>query len=601
MRRSASRGPPSARPSYANGPLSSTSSRFSFNHLVESPPASPALPALLEKHGSRRALSPTPRTIRRFTRRIFWLFVGSAAIYYALAYAWGYKLARIPYSRLTPQGDLETDKDFVGDDHLPEFPTPVVVSDKEEKPKWTVSIPLGYAFPLKPEEYVEMCSGEDEISQSVAELHGKKWTPPGQRRYYYKDPFFLDVPDADRAGLLMTDKQVKGIEYKARKLHPDRFLVGEEAVKNAPICPSTLVFVLETAKAGLGETLMMLWTAYGLAKIEGRSFFVDDTRWAYGKWTDYFELPPIEECRPPPRHEILPCPHTARHLVVSAATKELAFGGAFHREFEIAKASDVGRKKPIFDMARVGHEALFKLKDEDNSYLQSRLKSLGHKAKNGGMKVGVHVRHGDKHPFEFQYKESYIPLYRYADAVRELFSQAPSANREKSHGHLHGRNTEVTLIATDDPEVYISDEFSKATRAQGLIKLASRKALKTNDEDVKVGMFKKFVESPVGWEGGFFAPMFWSLGLGAEIGGVDKQETLRRETPSEESLRLRGLLARAYLLDLAVISKASDAVVCTVSAMGCRLIAVMMGWEKAVDEKRWRNVDGEFGWIGISW
>lgn len=513
----------------------------------------------------------------------------------------GYNLARIPYSRLSPEADIEADEDFIGDDNLPEFPTPVVVTDKDGKSKWTVSIPLGYAFPLKPEEYVEMCAGSDEISGHVAELHGRKATPPGQRGYYYRDSFFLDVPDADRAGLLMTERQARGIEYRPRKLHPDRFLVGEESVKNAPICPSTLVFVLETSDAGLGETLMMLWTAYGLAKKENRSFFVDDTRWAYGKWEDYFALPPIGECRPPPRHEILPCPHTAKHLVVSAATKSLAFGGAFSEEFENGHQQGVGRQKVVFEMARVGYGALFKLKDEDDNYLQSRLKHLGANAQNGGKTIGVHVRRGDRHPLEFQYKDSYIPLYRYAEVVGELFSSGrPTPSDAGSHHHLH-RNKEVTIIATDDPDVYTSDEFSKATRAQGLIKLASKKALNLKDEDLKVGMFKKFVENPVGWEGGFFAPMFWSLGLGAETGGTEKQEKLRTESPSEESLRLRGLLARAYLLDLAVLSEASDAIVCTVSATGCKLLAVMMGWDKALEQERWRNVDGEFEWSGISW
>lgn len=517
---------------------------------------------------------------------------------------WGYNLARIPYSRLSPKPNLDTDEDLIGEDQLPDFPTPVVVTDRDGRPKWTVSIPLGYSFPLKPEEYKKMCPESDDVSVVVAELHGKKLPSAAQRSYYYKDPFFMDVPDADRAGLLMTERQSMGIEERPRKLYPDRFLVGEEAVKHAPVCPTTMVFVLETANAGLGETLMMLWTAYGLAMRENRSFFIDDTRWAYGKWEDYFALPPVGKCRPPPRHEILPCPHTAKHLVVSAATKSLTFGRAFQEEFEHPSASGVQRQKSVFDMARMGYEALFKLKDEDDSYLQSRLKSLGANAQNGGMTVGVHVRHGDRRPLEFQYKDSYIPLYRFTDAAREVFAASryasPSPSDHGSHLHLH-RNKEVTIIATDDPDVYTSEEFSRATRAQGLIKLASKKALNVKDEDLKDGMFKKFVENPVGWEGGFFAPMFWSLGLGAETGGLQKQAKLRNAAPSEESLRLRGLLARAYLLDLAVLAEASDAIVCTVSAMGCRLLAVMMGWEDAVGMGRWRNVDGDFAWSDVSW
>jgi hypothetical protein len=55
------------------------------------------------------------------------------------------------------------------------------------------------------------------------------------------------------------------------------------------------------------------------------------------------------------------------------------------------------------------------------------------------------------------------------------------------------------------------------------------------------------------------------------------------------------------MMDLAVISEASDAVVCTVSAVGCRLLAVMMGWQSAMEEGNWVNIDGGYGWMGLEW
>ena len=53
-------------------------------------------------------------------------------------------------------------------------------------------------------------------------------------------------------------------------------------------------------------------------------------------------------------------------------------------------------------------------------------------------------------------------------------------------------------------------------------------------------------------------------------------------------------------MDLAVLAKA-DTMVCTVSSTACKLLAVMMGWDKAFKEGRWRNIDGDFDWKGIAW
>jgi len=74
-----------------------------------------------------------------------------------------------------------------------------------------------------------------------------------------------------------------------------------------------------------------------------------------------------------------------------------------------------------------------------------------------------------------------------------------------------------------------------------------------------------------------------------------------RLTPSAETVRLRSFMGRAYMMDLAVLAETSDVVICTASAMGCRLLAVMVGWERVVKQGDWVNVDGEYGWEGIAW
>lgn len=108
---------------------------------------------------------------------------------------------------------------------------------------------------------------------------------------------------------------------------------------------------------------------------------------------------------------------------------------------------------------------------------------------------------------------------------------------------------------------------------------------------------RKFVDENFGWEGGFFAPMFWNLGLGSSGSGKSSSSA---PLPSDETIRLRSLIGRAYMMDLAVLAEASDVVVCTVSAAGCRLLAVMMGWENAVEKGNWVNIDGRYAWTAFS-
>jgi hypothetical protein len=85
------------------------------------------------------------------------------------------------------------------------------------------------------------------------------------------------------------------------------------------------------------------------------------------------------------------------------------------------------------------------------------------------------------------------------------------------------------------------------------------------------------------------------------IGAGDTGIAPSKVVPSTEAARLRELVGRAYLMDLAVLEGASDTVICAVSAMGCKLLAVMMGWEKAVEQEQWVNLENMFGWRGVMW
>ncbi len=322
----------------------------------------------------------------------------------------------------------------------------------------------------------------------------------------------------------------------------------------------------------------------------------------YGNYTTFFQPIPVPSCLPPPRTQIVPCPHSARHLLVSAATTSWTFGHAFNEYFEDAHKIGVMRQERIFALLREGFEALFHLRDDDAQYVDQRTDALNRTTNaRGGITVGVHVRHGDRHPFEFQYQKSYIPLEKYANTAQEVNSAALAklSTTNKSTNNNASETPSETIVASDDPDVYTSVEFSRTRRAQEKFVLASKTAL---DAAGKKGAGHKYVDDNIGWEGGFFKDVFWSLG---QTGPTVRRRRAaddddRRAEPTELALRLRELVGRAYLLDLAVLAR-SDRVVCGVSSVSCRLLAVMMGWERAIVRGGWRNVDGAWDWKGIIW
>ncbi|OIW35178.1 hypothetical protein CONLIGDRAFT_658777 [Coniochaeta ligniaria NRRL 30616] len=574
------------------GPLSSTSSRFNFNHLLFSPPPSPGLPALVKR--TRKPSGNFSSFVRpsRVMRILGWtVFVSSFFFFIRLVVGGPHGIPVFPWSS-HPQDDYE----MVAGDDLPDFPTPVVVTDKRGTTKWTVSIPPSHDFPLSTAQYSDICAKCREVSSRVQALHSNGRGLPQTilalgSHSESQDRQFIDVREAEKAGLLGVGESKGSLLEK-------------------PVCQQSMTFVLETDDAGLGKTMVLLWIAYGIAQNEGRSFFIDDSRWAYGDYTAIFQPPPVQACRPPPRNQMIPCPRQARHLIVSSATAAEILGDL--GDLAISETTpEASTQKTIFSLARQGHDALFKLNREDGNYVESRSRALlarritpRSKGTQNGMAIGIHVRRGDRHPLEYQYRDSYIPTNTYAERARELLEN--SYNHTGPHGgeDIAAKQHSFVVLASDDPTVYEADEFrsgaasgtSGVMRAQERIKLASKAAIQQAQPDKHV--MRKFVDETFGWEGGFFAPMFKNLGVGGG-GAANAEKTGGSAGASAESLRLRSLVGRAYVMDLAVLADVSDVVVCTVSATGCRLLAVMMGWDSAMEAGNWVNVDGHYRWTGI--
>ncbi|KAI8936054.1 hypothetical protein NX059_007555 [Plenodomus lindquistii] len=570
-----------------------------------SPPPSPNLPSLIPRHGKKSTQQSSSHS--RLVKKVL---IGCCGV---LLLCW--IVLRQIYNS-TPHGSVNYEEDangeeeweMVGGNGLPQEPSAVAVQDLKGRMRWTVSIPQNLGFPLRPSQYRDICHTSMELATSLRQ-EAQKSNVKRMLGYNQEDQYFLDVKEAEEQGLLPPSKAAG----RPKGFVEDEGIADGISVNGLKVCDRTLTYVMETEDAGFGNSLMRMWMSYGLAQAENRTFFIDDTRWPYGKYKTYFLPPPTASCAPPPPSHIVPCPHTAAHLVVSGATIKQTFGHAFTDAYEDATKMRVARQHKIFALARAGYEALFKLRGDDAEYVEKRVKELySDITEHGGLSIGIHVRHGDKHPMQYQYSKDYIPLSHYVDAARDLYIdliETPSSksSRKSQKSAPEKRHTPSSMIiASDDPLVYTSPDLGLSSlRAQDRIILATKAALEAASPSSK----SRWIDEITGWEGGFYRDVFFSLGQ--TVGNADDMARLKSPTSPtangakevevpEQAMKLRELVGRAYLMDLSVLGRA-DTVVCGVSSTSCRLLAVMLGWGRAVEEGRWRNVDGGFEWRGIMW
>ncbi len=249
--------------------------KYGFHHLLDSPLPSPALPSITSRHGKKRP----PRRVRHALRLLFRLctcLCGLSLLYWIASTVLSSPGPPAAVNYLSSDGDTYG---FVGDDSIPLEATPVVVTDRRGKAKWTVSIPPSLGFPLRPSDYANICKRADQISERLQGIKGDPTSKGGSFRYDHKDPSFVDVQEAELDGLLpAASETATGLNRKPVALDSERQLLLQPESRNE-ICERSLTYAMETTDAGLGKTLMGLWMSYGLAKEEGRAFFIDDTNW----------------------------------------------------------------------------------------------------------------------------------------------------------------------------------------------------------------------------------------------------------------------------------------------------------------------------------
>lgn len=526
-------------------------------------------------------------------------------------------------------------KDWTGDDAAVSEPHALYLPETGRGPRWTVAIPQNASFPLSDEEYKSICRNGDVLRESVAQNggRGRWWRKP---KHGVVDPTFIDVAAAEKASFLPPSE------------------VDTTEVDNSntlPICARTLTYVLSPADISFGTSLLHLWLAYGLSVRDDRAFFLDDSQWAWSRYTTYFQPPPaVTTCRPAPAHHRVPCPPSAAHLVISSATADWpflsAFGDAYlasssprQRTHPRSPHSTSSHQKTLYSALRTGYTALFHLSDADAPYVAARaaaFRANASEAAGGHALIGVHVRRGDRHPFEFQYNHDYLPLERYVDAASGLADAlAPPARKgavagffsrvlaprtffhpERNHAEEQkGLEAPTTpfLLASDDPDIATSAGLALAAspyglvaaRAQDRILLATKQTLdrslsaqqqRQQKRDANTpAYYRKHVDENAGWDGGFYAGMFASLLPSSSSSSANSDA-------DAQTRQLREFVGRAYVLDLAVLAAAADGFVCAVSSATCRVLGVVAGWEAVTaaggrgSESAWVNVDDGRGW-----
>ncbi|KAI0652532.1 hypothetical protein C8Q79DRAFT_1005717 [Trametes meyenii] len=269
------------------------------------------------------------------------------------------------------------------------------------------------------------------------------------------------------------------------------------------VCSSTITYMLD-GHVGLMADLALMAQAAAHARERNRTFFVDDTHWNRGKWSDHFQpvhsLEPGPEpgCRRPPPEELVACPRTARHWVISSRTAQFHFGHPFSEEYEDPYAHQVNRLRPIFERARESFERVIRpnaymgdlirearkkvaqllslptiypypVEDPSAQSAQSKQPSARNefdvKRALKQIYIAVHIRKGDRQPEGYMfYPDKQVPAEAYVKGARETWSRlyahdyvdstnaSASVHPDVSSGHPdHYPASPIMWVASDSP------------------------------------------------------------------------------------------------------------------------------------------------------
>ncbi|KAJ7754981.1 hypothetical protein DFH07DRAFT_743437 [Mycena maculata] len=351
-----------------------------------------------------------------------------------------------------------------------------------------------------------------------------------------------------------------------------------------PVCSRTITYQLD-GWAGLMADVALMAQAAALARERNATFFVQDTFWNRGHWTDYFEDVQVGQpgpepgCRPPPPEEYVACPRTARHWIINSRTSRYHFGHPYEH-YQDPYAHNLNRFKGIFNFAWQSlaktirpnaHSAELiqwarqELLDKVTQHYQNPRTLKGVQDDGPAMGyLGVHIRRGDRKPTWRVYNSLYIPISDFVDAVVESWSRLSlelSADDKLVQPFVY--------VASDSPVA--DQEFAESFSPERVFSLS-----RSQREELRA------IASP----GEYFQDNFKEL---------------------DEDVRVQS--TRGMVVDFALLSGAwsddgdliPEGTICTASSVVCRLAAIGLGWKRAfgdvgetgriADDHRWMDVD----------
>lgn len=398
-------------------------------------------------------------------------------------------------------------------------------SDDHEHHHPTIDYSSYSTFPLKPASYRQECT------KFVGNV------PHHHMGYWHADSDYRDIPHKE------TDSS--GKKY----------------------CEKTLTYLLDDHH-GFAYNLNGLLQSWSLAQKDNRTFFVDDTYWQLGKWSDFFNDVPAptnedgSECVAPPKEELVACPRVTRHFVLTPTTFIYHLGHDYMEEYENPYGHDTQRLIDFFQGDENGLKAVFQPNVNTLHVIDEAAKSIASSQADTFDYVSLHIRKGDLHPMSWTHHKDYIPIEDYLKQA-ELLWQATNST-----------DTPRVYVATDDSNV-----VAKVKEARPKWEVLAAFA---NDATNREQYFMTDAETqrPANEPATKFIPEPGYYQAGFDALDADRKRNL-----------IRGLLA-----DMTLASKAGAGTVCTVGSNICVAIAPMMGWQKAIVDGKWVNIDGQFDW-----
>ncbi|VDB90220.1 unnamed protein product [Peniophora sp. CBMAI 1063] len=222
--------------------------------------------------------------------------------------------------------------------------------------------------------------------------------------------------------------------------------VAHPTASDPNICESSITYMLD-GTVGLIADLNLMAQVAGLAREFNRTFVVNDDYWNRGRWTDHFE--DVQKTQPGPQpgcqvpsKELVACPRSAKHWVITARTAKYHLGHSFHETFEDPYSHGLHRARPIYQRAQTSFSQTF-IPNAENQRLirfaRSELASmLPQRLEPNNSYVAVHIRRG-RSGMAWNWHQQPIPVSVHAEAATRVLGE---------------KEAKLVYVASDDPAAY---------------------------------------------------------------------------------------------------------------------------------------------------